>query len=363
MFLINYCKITTKEAYEIVERSTNTVINVGSISYTIIILNINVNTCVHCFKLLYIIFTNKNNKFNNNKMKLTIIVISFICLFILSFQVKIINPSVLSNKEIETVMKSLGNLNLEEACVICRYVTEKINRIVDLSNTCPDNLRISFPFVRSRTWFPDNKVISKWNSLFHEQNNLNNEEKLVELSIFQKSIGDTEPIKPIGQSSFEASNEDINVITPQRNNAIINKIVPVERISLYPGNKEGSQYDNRIIEDNSNILENKARRFFGFQDMSDNNKKKTITFSSFIEEDSSSYIKRKMKRSRFPDVQFECAKSHISKITNYLCREELSLSYQKYCKPILAQLNNMIESFLYHDNDIEICQNLHMCLA
>ena len=71
--------------------------------------------------------------------------------------------------------------------------------------------------------------------------------------------------------------------------------------------------------------------------------------------------RRGRRRSRFPDPQWDCAEMQVSKIVRYLCEEELSASYQKYCKPIFEQINTMIESLLYHDNNLEICQNLHMC--
>ena len=71
--------------------------------------------------------------------------------------------------------------------------------------------------------------------------------------------------------------------------------------------------------------------------------------------------RRGRRRSRFPDPQWDCAESQISKLVMYLCEEEVSFSYQKYCKPIFEQINTMVESFLYHDNNLEICQNLHMC--
>ena len=71
--------------------------------------------------------------------------------------------------------------------------------------------------------------------------------------------------------------------------------------------------------------------------------------------------RRGRRRSRFPDPQWDCAESQISKLVIYLCEEEVSVSYKKYCKPIFEQINTMVESFLYHDNNLEICQNLHMC--
>ena len=298
------------------------------------------------------------------KLNTSIIIFSFICLVNFTREVKVPIPSVLSNKEIKEVMKCFGDLDLEEACVICRYVTGKINKILDLSTTCPDSLQFSIPFTRSRSWTPDNKVISKWNTLYNEQQNLNNKEQLAELSIFQKSTGDIEPNKPIGQSSFVPSiNRDTNI-------NYINDIIvankketkkPIDGIDIYSLKKEESIFDSNNNQDNSKILENKARSFFDKQDKFELEPKKELLLSSFIETESSGSVRRETKRTRFPDVQWECAKSKISKLTRYLCEEEVSSSYQQYCRPIIDQINIMIESFLYHDNDIEICQNLHMC--
>lgn len=36
------------------------------------------------------------------------------------------NQVLLSNQEIREILKCFGDLNLEEGCVICRYVTQKI---------------------------------------------------------------------------------------------------------------------------------------------------------------------------------------------------------------------------------------------
>jgi hypothetical protein len=111
------------------------------------------------------------------------------------------------------------------------------------------------------------------------------------------------------------------------------------------------------------------------------NKNLPIVFSSFLEtKDNINFDKnlfdtliqktenynletqrRGRRRSRFPDPQWDCAETQIGKLVRYICEDEVSSSYQKYCKPIFEQINTMIESFLYHDNNIEICQNLHMC--
>lgn len=36
------------------------------------------------------------------------------------------SQAILSNAEIREVLKCFGDLNLEEGCVVCRYVTQKI---------------------------------------------------------------------------------------------------------------------------------------------------------------------------------------------------------------------------------------------
>ena len=122
------------------------------------------------------------------KLNTSIIIFSFICLVNFTREVKVPIPSVLSNKEIKEVMKCFGDLDLEEACVICRYVTGKINKILDLSTTCPDSLQVSIPFTRSRSGTPDNKVISKWNTLYNEQQNLNNKEQMQLIDDFFNEI-------------------------------------------------------------------------------------------------------------------------------------------------------------------------------
>ena len=43
------------------------------------------------------------------------------------------SQGILSNQEIREVLKCFGDLNLEEGCVICRYVTQKICKIFKLN--------------------------------------------------------------------------------------------------------------------------------------------------------------------------------------------------------------------------------------
>lgn len=72
-------------------------------------------------------------------------------------------------------------------------------------------------------------------------------------------------------------------------------------------------------------------------------------------------LRRGRRRSRFPDPQWDCVETQVVKMLRYLCEEEISQSFQKYCKPLFLQVSTIVESLLYHDNDIEVCQNVHMC--
>jgi len=47
--------------------------------------------------------------------------IIFLCSLTGTFQ-----QNLLSNNEMKEILKCFGNLDLEEGCVICRYITQKI---------------------------------------------------------------------------------------------------------------------------------------------------------------------------------------------------------------------------------------------
>lgn len=63
-------------------------------------------------------------------MKLYVLIFLYSLLFIFD-NVKTSKESqvLLSNQEIREVLKCFGDLNLEEGCVVCRYITQKICRI------------------------------------------------------------------------------------------------------------------------------------------------------------------------------------------------------------------------------------------
>ena len=72
-------------------------------------------------------------------------------------------------------------------------------------------------------------------------------------------------------------------------------------------------------------------------------------------------MRRGRRSHKYPDPQWDSAELQIGKILKYLCEEEVSHSYQKYCTVLFKQINTITESLLYHDNNIALCQNVHMC--
>ena len=59
-------------------------------------------------------------------MKLYILLLIFFQLIFIS---KSTNQNLLSNQEIKEILKCFGDLDLEEGCVICMYVTQKICKL------------------------------------------------------------------------------------------------------------------------------------------------------------------------------------------------------------------------------------------
>jgi len=90
------------------------------------------------------------------------------------------------------------------------------------------------------------------------------------------------------------------------------------------------------------------------------NVKKAYIANSFLQ------IKKKnkfllRKRSRFPTPQYECVQRNLKEIVDYLCNQEISSSYQKYCKVIREMVNIVIEGLLYRDSIENICSSIKMC--
>ena len=42
-----------------------------------------------------------------------------------------------TKEEMSEILQIYGNLNIDEACVICRYITQKMNKLIDIDKMCP----------------------------------------------------------------------------------------------------------------------------------------------------------------------------------------------------------------------------------
>jgi hypothetical protein len=79
------------------------------------------------------------------------------------------SQALLSNFEIREILKCFGDLNLEEGCIICRYITQKIYKVVEITSMCPDVVESKLKFQRERNWNPDPQLLNKWTVLFNLQ--------------------------------------------------------------------------------------------------------------------------------------------------------------------------------------------------
>jgi hypothetical protein len=465
----------------------------------------------------------------------------------------------LTNKEIEQILKCFGPLSLREGCVICRYIIQKIYKVLDITAMCPDIVETQLLSQRNREWKPDEEIMNKWivlykmqkdyvkrikpgidkfmgfdktlheeavkkkvqlenlasliqfqnkvnadivsrskkknekdckddsikqtldsispdfnsnkkNSINKHNDNINNPQDLVDShydleknkvekqyenyfhnkktlngevtdengnsnnlnlssSVFNNDILSSKigefMGKPKDKRFFKFKQKDFVLQSPNENNnennfeikdfnknlfevdskfglengssSFLNNMLKDESIS-YLGTSIGTPYidssKNQVIKQNlkdSQINTNQQK----YQN-SNSNLVNMPTASSFMETEEQINIlpiippimhkstfqynkdlfdtlvkrnkyfnletmRRGRRRSRFPDPQWDCVETQVAKLLRYLCEEEVSSSYQIYCKPIFHQISTIVESFLYHDNNIEICQNIHMC--
>lgn len=177
------------------------------------------------------------------------------------------------------------------------------------------------------------------------------------------------------ESNFHKLEDDFsNLSLPPDNplnKEILHRLNKIKKLKFLNDAKFGEKEDDSIInsyDNESGTHDGMEKRIANpppsFLEMEDSVYFDKSLFDTLIKKSENYNLetqRRGRRRSRFPDPQWDCAETQIAKLVRYLCEEEVSSSYQKYCKPIFEQINTMIESFLYHDNNLEICQNLHMC--
>ena len=73
------------------------------------------------------------------------------------------------------------------------------------------------------------------------------------------------------------------------------------------------------------------------------------------------FFLKNRRRGDLPDPEWDCLERNVRDLIHFICEQEVSLGFMKYCKPLTDQLNAIIEGFLYHDSTSLICKNIHMC--
>ena len=97
------------------------------------------------------------------------LLLKYLFLFLIIKPTLTTKQNMLTNHEIREILKCFGNLDLNEACVICRYVTQKIYKVLDISTMCPDIVETKLLPQRERAWKPDPQIINKWVVLYNLQ--------------------------------------------------------------------------------------------------------------------------------------------------------------------------------------------------
>lgn len=231
-------------------------------------------------------------------------------------------------------------------------------------------------FEQVRTYKPDKLSIINSASLVNKQRELRNAPRFQEKEGIQIDMTDEksmridvnqfvknynipgETIHYMGDSVGKAAkiNKDADLFSKFNNFLKKNhyKLTKAEEPQAKPASIKPNlpKLSEPVISTKSPSISDPPSTFIALEDSSGLVNQETFNF----------FTQRKGRRaSRFPDAQWDCASGQISRLLKFLCIEEVSLSYQPYCKPIFAQFDSFVESFLYNDNDLEICQNIHMC--
>lgn len=282
----------------------------------------------------------------------------------------------LSNSETSSILKSYdSSLDIDVACVTCRYIAQKIYKVFEIDNKCTDIVNTKLINQRENILKGEPDLIKKWTTLYNIQKDYYTRIALKIKEI--KNYDDT--LEKKKEKEREENMKNLNEFA----NKINRDLREEERVKIIPVNETvvskpipADEVIKKVIPIPVPIIHFKQKES-SLKEEIDN--PPSLNFSSFIESEdpkvdidfyklidtSENYNIETMRRGRrsqkYPDPQWDCAELQIGKILKYLCDEEVSRSYQKYCKVLFKQLNTITESLLYHDNNIELCQNVHMC--
>ena len=281
----------------------------------------------------------------------------------------------LSNSEVSSILKSYDpSLDIDTACVTCRYIAQKIYKVFEIDSKCTDIVSTKLINHRESLLKKEPDIVSKWTNVYNVQKDYYTRiiPKIKEI----KNYDETLRINNIKEKEREENmknliefenkiNRDLREeervkIIPVKE-TVVSKPIPADEVKILPIPLIQQQF--QFKQKRNRTIDNPP----------------TLNFSSFIESDdttvdidfykaidtSMNYNIETMRRGRrshkYPDPQWDCAELQIGKILKYLCEEEVSHSYQKYCTVLFKQINTITESLLYHDNNIALCQNVHMC--
>ena len=280
----------------------------------------------------------------------------------------------LSNSEVSSILKSYDpSLDIDTACVTCRYIAQKIYKVFEIDSKCTDIVSTKLINQRESLLKKEPDIVSKWTNVYNVQKDYYTRiiPKIKEI----KNYDETLRINNIKEKEREENmknliefenkiNRDLREeervkIIPVKE-TVVSKPIPVDEIKIVPLPLIQHFKQKEIV--NVTIDNPPSLNFSSFIESDDT----TVDIDFYKAIDTSmNYNIETMRRGRrshkYPDPQWDCAELQIGKILKYLCEEEVSHSYQKYCTVLFKQINTITESLLYHDNNIALCQNVHMC--
>lgn len=279
----------------------------------------------------------------------------------------------LSNSETSSILKSYdASLDIDTACVTCRYIAQKIYKVFEIDSKCTDIVSTKLINQRESLLKKEPDIMNKWTNVYNLQkdyftriipkiNEIKNYDETLRLNK-KKEKEKEENMKNLiefeNKINRDLREEEQVKILPVKE-TVVSKPIPADEIKIVPLPLIQHFKQKEILNvtiDNPPSL--------NFSSFIESDPKVDIDFYKAIDT-SMNYNIETMRRGRrsqkYPDPQWDCAELQIGKILKYLCEEEVSRSYQKYCNVLFKQINTITESLLYHDNNIALCQNVHMC--
>lgn len=336
-------------------------------------------------------------KIPNNRIHILIKITIIVVLLDFSKTLSLKSPSTLINdNRVNSIIKTFdSSFNIDNACVICRYIVQKMFKVLEIDSSCTDIVQAKLINQKENIWKADPEIINKWSILFNLQKDYytrilpqiqsmqNYNEKLhiqkIREKEYQRNLKNLMDFENRINLDLKKEEEVLKVV-PLKETVVTNPIPSEEKQASeevqFPyvkdfffkekEKKEGPEKPEAQKEES--ISNPPLLNFTSFLELSFRSQSQSTTldneFNELLEKTNNYNLqtqRRGRRLSKYPDPQWDCAELQIRKTLRYLCEEEISSSFQKYCNVLFKQINTITESFLYHDNNIEICQNVYMC--